>query len=68
MILRLDLGDGEYILSDEPPPAVQAASLRLSQAMRSGHRPRAGDIRVLRLWLAGQEERHGGVRREVDAR
>jgi hypothetical protein len=67
-VLVLKLPDGQQLVADEPSLDVQAAVRRMAAALAKGRQPRRSDARLVRLWLASQDERHGGVERHGEGR
>jgi hypothetical protein len=60
MTMELVLPDGRRLMADHPSPDVRAAIVRVAAALDAGCRPAHADARLVRLWLASQDERHGG--------
>jgi hypothetical protein len=67
-LIRLNLGNGEYIENEVPPPEVFAALMRLDRARKAKRIPPTRqdrqDLKTLFAWLNDQSDKYGDIKRE----
>jgi len=59
--IKVNLGDGRFLLSDVPTPEVIEAMQRVRQAGEDKTEPREKDVKTMTDWLSAQHEKYGGI-------